>query len=249
MKRILAFGLLTVLLAVGSAQAAQKTYVNGIDANYPPFGYVDEQGKPAGFDVESMDWIAKKMGFKVEHKPIAWDGIIPALLAKQIDMIASGMSITDARKQMVEFSNPYWEVSRVFIAKNDSDLTGATILGGKNKIGVQRGTSEAADFQKEVKEKGYPVELVYYESAPLIVEDLLNGRIVAGLMDKLPADDSISKGKAVKIVGVHGKPDNFGVAIRKDDAELRTLVNEGYKKLMADPYWKQLQEKYLQDKK
>ncbi len=249
MKRILAFGLLTVLLAVGSAQAAQKTYVNGIDANYPPFGFVNTEGKPDGFDVESMNWIAKKMGFKVEHKPIAWDGIIPALLAKQIDMIASGMSITDARKQMVEFSNPYWEVSRVFIAQKDSDLTNATILSGKTKIGVQRGTSEASDFQKEIKEKGYPVELVQYESAPLIVEDLLNGRINAGLMDKLPADDAISKDKAVKIVGVHGKPDNFGVAIRKDDVELRTLVNEGYKKLMADPYWKQLQEKYLQDKK
>ncbi len=248
MKRILAFGMLALLLTVGSAQAAQKTYVNGIDANYPPFGYVDEQGKPAGFDVESMNWIAKKMGFKVEHKPIAWDGIIPALLAKQIDMVASGMSITDARKQMVEFSNPYWEVSRVFIAKKDADLDSAKILGGKNKIGLQRGTSEAADFQKEAKEKGYPVEIVYYESAPLIVEDLLNGRIQAGLMDKLPADDSISKGKAVKIVGVHGNPDNFGVAVRKDDQELRTMINDGYKLLMADPHWKELQDKYLQKK-
>ncbi len=248
MKKILALGMLVLLFAVGNVQAAQETYVNGIDANYPPFGYVDKQGNPAGFDVESMNWIANKMGFKVEHKPIAWDGIIPALLAQQIDMVASGMSITDARKQMVEFSNPYWEVSRVFIAKKDADTTPAKLLGAKSKIGVQRGTSEAADFQKEVKEKGYPVELVYYESAPLIVEDLLNGRIEAGLMDKLPADDSISKGKAVKILGVHGNPDNFGVAVRKDDNELRNLINEGYKLLMVDPYWKELQEKYLQKK-
>ncbi len=248
MKKIFAFAMLALVLSFGSAEAAQKTYVNGIDANYPPFGYMDEQGKPAGFDVESMDWIAKTMGFKVEHKPIAWDGIIPALLAKQIDMVASGMSITDARRQMVEFSNPYWEVSRVFIAKKDSELDAAKILAGKTKIGIQRGTSEAADFQKEAKEKGYPVEIVYYESAPLIVEDMLNGRIQAGLMDKLPADDSISKGKEVKIVGVHGKPDSFGVAVRKDDNELRTMINEGYKKLMADPYWKELQDKYLQKK-
>ncbi len=248
MKKFFVFGVLALLLTVGTAQAAQKTYVNGIDANYPPFGYVNEQGKPAGFDVESMDWIANKMGFNVEHKPIAWDGIIPALLANQIDMVASGMSITDARKQMVEFSNPYWEVSRVFIVGKDSDLTPAKILAGKTKIGIQRGTSEASDFQKEAKEKSYPVEIVYYESAPLIVEDLLNGRIQAGLMDKLPADDSISKGKAVKISGVHGKPDNFGVAVRKDDNELRTMINEGYKMLMADPYWKELQKKYLEKK-
>ncbi len=248
MKKIFALCLFAMLFAVSPASAAQKTYINGIDANYPPFGYMDKTGKPAGFDVESMDWIANKMGFKVEHKPIAWDGIIPALLAKQIDMVASGMSITDDRRKMVEFSNPYWEVSRVFIVGKDSKLKPADILAKPIKLGIQRGTSEASDFQKEQKEKKYPLEIVYYESAPLIVEDLQNGRIQAGLMDKLPADDSISKGKAVVIAGVHGKPDNFGVAIRKDDKELRELINEGYKLLMADPYWKELQDKYLQKK-
>ncbi len=249
MKKLFALCLFAILLATSPANAAQKTYINGIDANYPPFGYIDEKtGKPAGFDVESMDWIAKKMGFQVEHKPIAWDGIIPALLAKQIDMIASGMSITDDRRKMVEFSNPYWEVSRVFIAAKDSELTPAKVLTTPIKLGVQRGTSEASDFQKEKKDKKYPLEVLYYDSAPLIVEDLINGRIQAGLMDKLPADDSISKGKAVKIIGTHGKPDNFGVAVRKDDAGLRQMIDEGYKLLMADPHWIELQNKYLKKK-
>ncbi len=238
-----------MLMTALPVQAAQKTYVNGIDANYPPFGYMDKTGKPAGFDVESMEWIAKKMGFKVEHKPIAWDGIIPALLAQQIDMIASGMSITPDRSKVVTFSNPYWEVSRVFIVGKDATLSPKDILSQKIKVGMQRGTSEASDMQKEQKEKGYPFEIVYYESAPLIVEDLLNGRIQAGLMDKLPADDAISKGKAVKIAGVHGKPDAFGVAVRNQDKALLQMINEGYKLLMADPHWNVLKKKYLQDKK
>ncbi|WP_302616519.1 transporter substrate-binding domain-containing protein, partial [uncultured Desulfovibrio sp.] len=59
------------------------------------------------------------------------------------------------------------------------------------------------------------------------------------------ADDAISKGRAVKKAGVHGKPDGFGVALRKDDNELRALIDEGYRKLMADPYWQELQKKYL----
>ncbi len=67
-------------------------------------------------------------------------------------------------------------------------------------------------------------------------------------MDKLPADDSIAKGKDVKIAGIHGKPDDFGVAVRNEDEELRKMINEGYQLLMADPYWKELQNKYLQDK-
>ena len=244
MKKLFVCTLLLGLLAAVPAFA--KTYVNGIDANYPPFGYIDEKtGKPAGFDVDSINWIAKTMGFKVEHKAVAWDGIVPALANKQIDMIASGMSITEKRRQMVDFTEPYWTVSRVFLVRNDSKLTPADILSKKIKLGVQRGTSEADAIKQEQKEKGYPFELRFYESCPLAVEDLHNGRIDAALMDQLPADDSIAKGKAVKKAGTHGEPDQFGVAIRKGDKELRALIEEGYRKLKADPYWQELQAKYL----
>ncbi|MDO5537680.1 MAG: ABC transporter substrate-binding protein [Desulfovibrionaceae bacterium] len=245
MKKLLALALLCLTFCASPA-FAQKTYINGIDPNYPPFAYIDEKtGQPAGFDVDSMNWIASKMGFKVEHKPMAWDGIIPSLLAKQIDMIDSGMSITDKRREQVDFSEPYWQVSRVFLTRSDSKLTPEKILSTKLKLGVQRGTSEAEAIRTEQKEKGYPFELRNYDSCPLAVEDLLNGRIEAALMDSLPANDAISKGRDVKIVGTHGIPDDFGVAIRKGDAELMKLVNEGYKLLKADPYWKELQAKYL----
>lgn len=245
MKNLFVCAVLAAVLAAVPA-FAKKTYVNGIDPNYPPFAYVDEKtGQPAGFDVDSMTWIAKHMGFEVTHKPLAWDGIIPALLAKQIDMVDSGMSITPERAKMVQFSNPYWTVSRVFLVPADSKLTPKDILTQKVKLGVQRGTSEANAIKKEQEEKGYAFELRFYDSAPLAVEDLLNGRIQAALMDELPADDAIAHGRAVKKAGTHGVPDEFGVAMRKDDKELHKLVNEGYKKLMADPYWKELQKKYL----
>ena len=83
MKKLFVCALLATVLAAVPAFAAKKAYVNGIDPDYPPFAYVDEKtGQPAGFDVDSMNWIAKTMGFEVVHKPMAWDGIIPALLAK-----------------------------------------------------------------------------------------------------------------------------------------------------------------------
>lgn len=246
MKKLLCITALLAMTFATASLASAKTYVNGIDANYPPFAYIDEKtGHPSGFDVDSMNWIAKKMGFTITHKPVAWDGIIPSLLAKQIDMVCSGMSITEKRKQMAEFSNPYWSVVRVFVVPTASNLTPADILSKKIKLGVQRGTSEADAILQEQKAKGYPFELRMYDSAPLIVKDMLDGRIDAAFMDALPADDSISKGKAIKKVGVHGTPDEFGVALRKGDKELRTLVDDGYKLLMADPYWKELQAKYL----
>ena len=88
-----------VCMAAGPALAEEKVLINGIDANYPPFAYVDQSGKPGGFDVDAVDWIAAKMGFKVKHMPVDWDGIIPNLLAKKIDFICSGMTITAERAE------------------------------------------------------------------------------------------------------------------------------------------------------
>ena len=236
--------LLTVIMTVPSL--ARDSYVNGIDPNYPPFAYVDEKtGQPTGFDVESMNWIAKTMGFDVTHKPMQWDGIIPALLAKQIDMVCSGMSVTPERSKMVLFSEPYWKVSRVFVVPADSSLTPADILSQKIQLGVQRGTSEANAIKKEQREKGYRFELRQYDSAPLAIEDLINKRIDAALMEELPADDAIAHRRAVKKVGTHGEINNFGVALRKEDVNLKRLIDEGYRKLLADPFWMELQKKYL----
>jgi hypothetical protein len=98
-------------LSSASAIAAEKVYINGIDANFPPFAYVDKNGNPDGFDVKALDWIAKEMGFKVKHQPMDWDGIIPSLKTKKIDIVASGMSITDERKKQVSFTAPYWKIN------------------------------------------------------------------------------------------------------------------------------------------
>ena len=103
--------LLPVLFLIGvfPSWAQEKVYINGIDANFPPFAFVDKSGIPDGFDVKGLDWIAKEMGFKVEHQPIAWDGIVSSLIGKEIDLIASGMSITGERKKQVYFTIPLLE--------------------------------------------------------------------------------------------------------------------------------------------
>jgi polar amino acid transport system substrate-binding protein len=225
--------------------AEDKVLINGIDANFPPFAYVDKNGNPDGFDVQAVNWIAKEMGFKVTHKPIDWDAIIPSLRAKKIDFIAAGMSITEKRKEQVNFTNPYWTITQVLVAPKDSDITVETALAKGNKVGVQRGTSEAKWIQENlIKAQGKDFELVMYDSAPLSVEDVVNGRIVAAAMDDAPAKDAVKK-KPVKILGRFGMPDeSFGYAVRKEDTELLETLNEGLRRLMASPYWEELQKKY-----
>ena len=240
---------LSVFLMCGTAFAAEKTFINGIDANYPPHAFLDEKGKPSGFDVEAMNWIAKKMGFKVEHKAMDWDGIVPSLLAKKIDMVCSGMSMSPERKTKVTFSDPYWSIRKYFLVNNDSALTKDQLLSGKKVIGVQSGTNEAEYLKAEAAKAGWNYTLKFYESPPLAIEDLMNKRIDAAAIDSAPADEAIHKAKnPIKVIGEFAEPDDFGVAMRNEDAELHKLVNQGFKLLKADPYWETLKAKYIVSK-
>ena len=249
-KTMLWGGLLTLIMlcmifSATPAAAGDDVYINGIDANFPPFAYVDKNGNPDGFDVKSLEWIAKEMGFKVKHQPMDWDGIIPSLRAKKIDIIASGMSITDKRRQQVDFTIPYWIISQVLVASKDCSVTVDQILSSGNKVGVQRGTTESKWMEDNlIKKAKKDFTLVRYDSAPLAVEDVVNGRIVAAAMDDAPAKDAVKK-KPVKIVGTFGMAEEeFGYAVRKEDTALLNKVNEGLKRLMASPYWEELKKQY-----
>ena len=244
MKRLLMCLFLAVagLALAGPVQA--ETVVNGIDKDYPPFAYIDEKGKIVGFDVESMDWIAKKMGFTVEHKPYEWKTIVQMVVENKIQMVCSGMSITAERAKQINFSDPYWTVRKVFVAKKGSDLNSEKILNNKVRLGVQQGTNEDAMLQDMVKEGKANFTLVQYATSSDAIADLLNGRIVAVALDSAPAENAMRAGRPVQEVGIFGEVDEFGVAVNKSNPELLKKINEGYKLLKADPYWIELQKKY-----
>lgn len=235
---------LVLAMSMISTSAMARTIVNGIDANYPPFAYVDKNGAAAGFDVDAMDWIGKTMGFKVEHKPMEWSTIVQAVVSKKIDVVMSGMTITPERAKQVNFSAPYWAVENVFVVKADSKLDAKAIIASKGDIGFQAGTSDGKWLKQANTDNSWGLDLHQYDSAPQIIAEVLNGRVLAGSMNMSPAGDAIAKGKAVKIAGTFGEPEEFGIALRYEDKELEKTINEGLKKLMADPYWEELIKKY-----
>lgn len=245
LKRCLVLIPAFLFLLSSSALAAQNVYINGIDANYPPHAYVGASGKAEGFDVEALDWIAQKMGFQVQHVPMDWDAIIISLLSKKIDMVCSGMSITPERKAVVNFGEPYFSVRKVLLVHGNKPLTKDQLLKGSRKLGVQRGTNEASWLEANHGQNGWNYVLTYYDSAPMAIEDLLNGRLDGVALDSAPANAAIRKGrKNVTIVGEFAEADEFGVAFRVEDTELRRLVNEGFRLLKKDPFWRKLQDKY-----
>ncbi len=244
MKRVLLSLFLAMACLAPAIPAQAETVINGIDKDYPPFAFIDEKGQVVGFDVESMNWIADKMGFTVEHKPYEWKTIIQMVVENKIQMICSGMSITPERAKQVNFSEPYWTVRKVFIAKKGSGLNSDKILNGKVRLGVQQGTNEDAMLQDLVKEGKANFTLVQYATSSDAIADALNGRIAAVALDSAPAENAMRAGRPVEEVGTFGEVDEFGVAVNRNNPDLLKKINEGYKLLKADPYWVELQKKY-----
>ncbi|HDR74129.1 MAG TPA: basic amino acid ABC transporter substrate-binding protein [Methanoculleus sp.] len=222
-----------------------QAYVVGIDAEYPPYSYLDSQGNAVGFDVESMQWIAEDQGFEVTFQPTAWDGIIPALQAGKIDLIYSGMTITEERAEKVDFSEPYWTINQSVAVYEGSNITMDDLYAGTLVIGAQRGTTAAFWVEENLIDTGTMDEgdLNTYDSFPLVITDLVNRRIDAAMYDRPPMEEAIA-GKPVEIIGEIDTGENYGVAVRKGDAELLGMINEGLANLQADPYWEELKEKY-----
>nr|WP_320192977.1 ABC transporter substrate-binding protein [uncultured Desulfobacter sp.] len=244
-KIALLMSVLSTLVCLSLTPAgAKEVYINGIDFGFPPFGYVDKAGKPAGFDVECANWIANEMGFEVKHQPMDWDGIIPALNAKKIDFIASGMSATESRKKIVNFTLPYYEVSQVLLVLKDRTDDFNTLLTTGKKIGTQRGTTSTKRLNDLLATGKYDFKIVEYDSTDLSMEDLKIGRIDASSMDSSIANE-LNKDETYKTAGTfEGSTEEYGYAVRKGDDKLLNLLNQGLKKLMADPQWQVLKDKY-----
>jgi len=246
LKKVLLVLVALSLFLCTAAFAADKTvYVVGIDGDYPPYSFIGEDGKPTGFDVESVRWIAGQMGFEVDIRPTAWDGIIPALLAKKIDLIYSGMTATSERREVVAFTDVYWVINQAVCARNDSDLNMITALAGDHTVGTQRGCTAAMWIEDNLVKPGIlPKDnLKLYDNFPLAVKDLENGRIDAAMMDDVIVQKAV-EGKALRILGTISTGEEYAVAVRKEDTDLLNMLNQGLDLLMKSPKWQELKDKY-----
>jgi polar amino acid transport system substrate-binding protein len=226
--------------------AEQEVLVAGMDPHGVPWAYIDEQGDPAGFTVEAIDWIAQEMGFEVEHKPISWDAIISTLLAGQLDFIGSGMTITEERQKVVDFTIPYMQIDQAVCVREDSDLNMIEALAGEYQVGTQRGCTAAMWIEDNLVQKGIleKDKVSLFEGFDLAVESLMNGRIDSAMMDDVMLGASI-EGKPLKIVGTLITGELYGYAVRKDDEELKSMLNEGLRRLMESAKWNELKAKYI----
>lgn len=238
---ILVFGVVAL-----SGLAAEK-FIVGTDAAWPPFEWVSAKGEMLGFDLDVMRMIAVLEGYEIEIQDIAFDSIIPAVIAGKVDIGASGFTITAERAQVVDFSSPYWSSDQTVLVRADSGLNVITALMPGRKVAAQRGTTGAFWVEDNLIAKGVAVELVLYETYPEAVMDLLAGRVDAVIQDEAPSEQAVRQYPGqLLIVGVIKTYEEFGFLVAKGDPKgILPRIERGIKKLKESGAWDNLVAAYF----
>jgi polar amino acid transport system substrate-binding protein len=244
---LFAASLVAVGLGIGSAIAEPLKVGFGAEP-YPPFTEATASGEWQGFEIDLANALCAEMQAECVPTPIAWDGIIPALTSGQIDMIVGSMSITEERKQVVNFSDRYYYTGSDFVASKGSGLD-ISPEGMKGKIlGVQSGTTNAAYAQKTYTDG---VEIKLYNTQDEVNADLVAGRIDVMLADQLAMDAFVKSdaGKDMEVVATAPADAAFGegigVALRKEDTELLGKLNAAIKSLLDSGKYDEIAKKYF----
>lgn len=227
-------------LGIGSLAQAQDAIRVGTDATFPPFEYSDG-GKRVGFDVELIEAVGKVLNRKIEWIDIDFKGLIPGLLAKRFDVAASAIYITEERRQVVAFTDPYYPGGLVIMTrKGDAAIKGPEDLKGK-KVTVQVGTKSVG----YLKDNFPGVERVEVEKNQEMFQLVEVGRADAAVTGKPAAKVYARTRGTLQVVDKQLTVEEYGYAIRKDDAELLRQFNDALKKVKADGTYQKLVDKYL----
>jgi polar amino acid transport system substrate-binding protein len=237
-------------IVAGAASAKDwKTVRIAMDATYPPFESLDPSGQIVGFDKDIADALCERMKVTCEFSNQAWDGIIPGLLANKYDAILSSMSITEERKQQVDFTQKYYNTPPAIAVPKDSQLKGTT---PEDLAGITIGAQTSTTHANYAQEKFPDAELKIYPSPDEYKLDLQNGRLDAAIDDVVVLDEWVKSeaGACCRILGVL-TPDpvingeGAGVAVRKEDTDLKDMFNKAIDEIRADGTYQKINDKYF----
>lgn len=228
-----------------SVETESETQVLRIatEGAYAPFNYTDSEGNLAGFDVDIANALCEEMKVKCEVVAQDWDGIIPGLKAKKYDAIVAAMSVTPERQLQVDFTEPYFTNSLVFIAPKDSDFDPsiATAINGVD-IAAQRST-----ISSQWLDENYPEAKEHlYDTLNNAFLDLEAGRVEAMVSDKLPAIDWLSKKSSdFEIKGADiDIDDNLAIAVRKNDP-IKEQINTALQTIKINGVYDHINDKHF----
>lgn len=252
--------LLATAMALGAFVAAQpasaETLRVGMECTYAPFNYRTPEGEMAGYDVDVAQGIAQRIGADLEYVCQEWDGMMPALLANKFDLVIASMSITEQRKEKIDFSIPYRvSIGRILAPKSAHldlfDDAGKPIP--EKFKGLRFGVERASTYATWVEARLPDAEVVLYDGNQSLLLDLKSGRLDIAITNPMKAYlDFLSKedGAGYEFVSPSiDEPEFFGpgvgVGIRKDNEELLARIDKALEEMVADGSLEEYSSKYF----
>ncbi|MEV3904112.1 glutamate ABC transporter substrate-binding protein [Mycobacterium sp. NPDC050551] len=230
----------------GGGSGDSDKIVIGTKFDQPGLGLRTPDGKLTGFDVDVATYVAGELGYtpdKIEWKEAPSGQRETLIQNDQVEYIAATYSITDARKEKVDFAGPYLQTGQsLLVRENNTDITGAASLQNNKKLCSVTGSTPA----QKIKDEYTGVQLQQYDTYSACIEALKNGAI-----DAVTTDEVILAGYAAqqpgqfKIVGDTFSEERYGIGLKKDDAELRTKINDALEKMESSGAWKEAFDKNL----
>ena len=252
----MAMGVAMSLSVAGTAVAAGDTGVSnagnkvlkvGCDAAFAPFTYTDDKGNLIGFDVDLIHAIAKEMGYTVDMKGYPFDGIIPTLITNNIDLIISGFTISPERAERVDFSDPYYRCGLTYLVmKDDASRYNSFESISSAEICTQIGTTGALYLEKTLKNP----QLKQFNSPPETYLELQNGGCDVVVNDRPVNDFFLAQNPKNQEIVVSrditsAQNEYYGIAVRKGNKELLSLINEGLDRIIENGEFAKISNKWF----
>jgi len=248
MKKLLTALSLSVI-AFGSSSAMAELRLGIDSAPYAPFYEADTNGNFVGWEIEIGDAICAAMEEECTWVPVAWDGIIPALLAKKIDAIVGSMSITEERMKTISFSDKYYNTPASIVAMKSMDMDGTPESVAGKIIGVQVSTTHQNYVQSHFEDVADSVKV--YQDFNEHNQDLLAGRVDMVVADSLAMSDFLNspEGQDFEIKADLADDAIFGpgvgAGIRQEDTELVEKFNAAIQQIRDDGSYAEISAKYF----
>ena len=233
-----------LILASSAAQAQNKELVVGSSATYRPFAYESPTKEIVGYDVDMIKAIAQKAGLQIKIVNTPWTGIFAALNNGDVDLVISGVTINDNRKQSYDFTTPYFEARQLIAVHSNSTAKGLKDLAGK-KIGVVTG-STGDDMASREFGKTNP-DIRRFESTPVVISELANNGLDAAIGDNGVIAFRTQEHKQLKTVSDASFPkEYFGIVVKQGNKDLLVKLNAGLAAVKADGSYATIYKKWFQ---
>lgn len=240
-KKIVALALAVVMVFAFAAcdNAPAEKLVMGTNAAFPPYEFVEGE-KIVGIDAEIAQAIAEKLGMELEIKDMAFDSLIPAVAGGSVDVVLAGMTVTDERKESVNFSDSYATGIQSVIVKADSAIATVDDVTGKI-VGVQTGTTGDIYCTDDYGE----ANVKRFDNGALAVQALINGQVDCVIIDNEPAKAFVTANDGLKILDTEYAVEDYAIAMNKEDTELLEKINAALAELKADGKIDEIVSKYI----